>query len=124
MNLGNDKALWFLFVVPVVLLPAYIWCFWQKTRALRMLACNEMLKKINVSVSLKKQIFKAVLLVGGFISIVIALTEYNGKTKEELNRQLRKIEIFDRRMKSSKFTTEIKGILKHINRHKAIRYTC
>ena len=75
MNLGNDRALWLLFVVPVVLLPAYIWCFWQKAKSLRILACNEMLKKINVSVSLKKQIFKALLLIAGFISIVIALTE-------------------------------------------------
>ena len=75
MNLGNDRALWLLFVVPVVLLPAYIWCFWQKAKALRILACNEMLKKINVSVSLKKQIFKALLLITGFISITIALTE-------------------------------------------------
>jgi len=75
MNLGNDRALWLLFVVPVVLLPAYIWCFWQKAKALRILACNEMLKKINVSVSLKKQILKALLLIVGFISITIALTE-------------------------------------------------
>jgi len=75
MNLGNDKALWLLFTVPVILIPAYIWCFWQKAKALRILACNEMLKKINVSVSLKKQIFKALLLAAGFISIVIALTE-------------------------------------------------
>jgi Ca-activated chloride channel family protein len=75
MNLGNDRALWLLFVVPVVFLPAYIWCFWQKAKALRILACSEMLKKINVSVSLKKQIFKALLLIVGFISIVIALTE-------------------------------------------------
>jgi len=75
MNLGNDKALWLLFVVPVALLPAYIWCFWQKAKALRILASSEMLKKINVSVSLKKQIFKALLLTAGFISVVIALTE-------------------------------------------------
>jgi len=75
MNLGNEKALWLLFTVPVILIPAYIWCFWQKAKALRILACNEMLKKINVSVSLKKQVFKALLLIAGFISIVIALTE-------------------------------------------------
>jgi len=75
MNLGNDRALWLLFVVPVVLLPAYIWCFWHKANALRILASNEMLKKINVSVSLRKQVFKALLLIAGFISIVIALTE-------------------------------------------------
>ena len=75
MNLGNDKALWLLFAVPVVLLPVYIWCFWQKAKALKILASNEMLKKINVAVSLKKQIFKALLLVAGFIGITIALTE-------------------------------------------------
>ena len=40
MNLGNDKALWFLFAVPAVLLPVYIWCFWQKARALRVLASS------------------------------------------------------------------------------------
>jgi Ca-activated chloride channel family protein len=75
MNLGNDRALWFLFAVPAVLLPVYIWCFWQKARALRVLASSEMLKKINNSVSLKKQIFKALLLMGSFVSIVAALTE-------------------------------------------------
>jgi Ca-activated chloride channel family protein len=75
MNMGNDRALWLLFVVPAVLLPVYTWCFWQKSKALRVLACNEMLKKINVAVSLKKQIFKSLLLIAGFISIVIALTE-------------------------------------------------
>jgi Ca-activated chloride channel homolog len=75
MNLGNDRALWLLFVVPAVLLPVYIWCFWQKAKALRILASSEMLKKINISVSLKKQIFKALLLIAGFISIVVALTE-------------------------------------------------
>ena len=75
MNLGNDKALWFLFAVPAVLLPVYIWCFWQKARALKVLASSEMLKKINIHVSLKKQIFKALLLIAAFISIVTALTE-------------------------------------------------
>ena len=75
MNLGNDKALWLLFTVPVILVPAYIWYFWQKAKAFRILASSEMLRKINTSVSLKKQIFKAFLLVAAFVSIVIALTE-------------------------------------------------
>ena len=75
MNLGNDKALWFLFAVPVVLLPVYIWCFWQKARTLRVLASTEMLKKINNTVSIKKQMFKALLLLAAFVSIVVALTE-------------------------------------------------
>ncbi len=75
MNLGNDKALWFLFAVPAVLLPVYIWCFWQKARTLRVLASSEMLKKINNAVSLRKQMFKALLLLAAFVSIVVALTE-------------------------------------------------
>jgi len=75
MNLGNDKALWLLFAVPAVLVPAYLWCFWQKARALRVLASSEMLKKINNAVSLKRQVFKALLLLASFVSIVVALTE-------------------------------------------------
>ena len=75
MNLGNDKALWFLFAVPALLLPVYVWCFWQKARALRVLASSEMLKKINNSVSLKKQLLKALLLLAAFVSVVGALTE-------------------------------------------------
>ena len=75
MNLGNDNALWLLFLVPAVLVPAYAWCFRRKTLALKMLASNEMLRKINTTVSLKKQILKASLLILAFMSIVIALTE-------------------------------------------------
>jgi len=75
MNLGNDNALWLLFLVPLALVPAYVWCFWRKARTLRILASNEMLAKINPTVSLKKQIFKAGLLIAAFASIVIALTE-------------------------------------------------
>ena len=75
MNLGNDKALWLLFLVPAVLVPVYAWCFWRKTRALKVLASNEMLTKINSSVSLKRQVVKALLLVLAFVSIAVALTE-------------------------------------------------
>jgi Ca-activated chloride channel family protein len=74
MNLGNDKALWLLFFVPVVLVPVYAWCFWRKAKMLRALASSEMLKKINISVSLRKQVLKAFLLAAAFVSIVIALT--------------------------------------------------
>jgi Ca-activated chloride channel family protein len=75
MNLGNYNALWLLFAVPVLLIPAYIWCFIAKSKALRTLASSDMLKKINITVSLKKQIFKAFLMIAAFICIVIALTE-------------------------------------------------
>lgn len=75
MNLGNDNALWLLFFIPVVLVPAYVWCFWRKARALKVLASSDMLGKINTTVSLNKQIFKAVLLVLAFAGVVLALTE-------------------------------------------------
>jgi len=75
MNLGNDKALWLLFAVPVVLVPAYIWCFWRKAQTLRVLASSEMLRKINSAVSLRKQVFKAALLIVAFTGIVLALTQ-------------------------------------------------
>lgn len=84
MNLGNDRLLWLLFTVPVILVPAYIWCFWRKAQALKVLASTEMLKKINASVSLKKQIFKALLLLSAFVIIVIALTQprWNPQTQK------------------------------------------
>jgi len=86
--------LWLLFVVPAVLVPAYAWCFWRKAAALRILADNEMLKKINTSVSLKKQIFKALLLVLGFVSITLALTEPKWNPQaQQIKRQGRDIAI-------------------------------
>ena len=75
MDLGNTNALWLLFIVPAVLVPIYLWCFYRKARMLKILASNEMLKKINESVSLNKQILKSLLLIAAFVSIVIALTE-------------------------------------------------
>ncbi len=75
MNLGNDKALWLLFLVPAVLAPVYAWCFWRKAQALKALASHEMLARINNTVSLHRQVFKACLLVLAFVLIVLALTE-------------------------------------------------
>jgi Ca-activated chloride channel homolog len=75
MTLGNDNALWLLFAVPLVLAPAYLWCFWRKARALRVLAGHEMLARISNTVSPAKQVFKAGLLLVAFASIVLALTE-------------------------------------------------
>ncbi len=94
MNLGNDKALWLLFAVPVVLIPAYAWCFWRKAQALRLLASNEMLRKINSGVSLQKQALKAVLLVLAFVSIVLALTEPKWNPQpQQIRRQGRDVAI-------------------------------
>jgi Ca-activated chloride channel family protein len=94
MNFGNDNALWLLFIIPVVLVPAYTWCFWRKVGTLRILASNDMLKKINTSVSLKKQIFKAFLLIAAFVSIVAALTEPKWNPKpQQIKRKGRDIAI-------------------------------
>jgi Ca-activated chloride channel family protein len=94
MNLGNYKALWLLFAVPVIFGPAYVWCFWRKAGMLRILASSEMLKKINLSVSLGKQLFKASLLVVAFTAIVVALTEPKwGGQREQIKRKGRDIAI-------------------------------
>jgi len=94
MNLGNDRALWLLFAVPVVLIPVYAWCFWRKAQALRLLASNEMLRKINSGVSLQKQALKATLLVLAFISIVLALTEPKWNPQpQQIRRQGRDVAI-------------------------------
>ena len=68
----------------VVLLPGYVWSFWRKARLLRVLASVEMLKRINVSVSFGRQIFKAALLVIAFVTVVIALTQpgWNPKARK------------------------------------------
>jgi len=73
--LGNLTALWLLFLVPAVLIPAYMWCFWHKAKALKALADHDLLGKINMSVSRNRQVFKAALLIASFINVVIALTQ-------------------------------------------------
>jgi Ca-activated chloride channel family protein len=94
MNLGNDRALWLLFAVPVVLVPAYIWCFWRKAQTLRVLASSEMLRRINSTVSLRKQAFKAALLIVAFIGIVLALTQPKWNPQpQQIHRQGRDVAI-------------------------------
>ncbi len=75
MRLGNEKALWLLFAVVFVMVPIYGWTFWRKAKALKILASADMLKRINISVSLKRQVFKAAMLIVGFVVIVVALTQ-------------------------------------------------
>ncbi|MHC5090705.1 MAG: vWA domain-containing protein [Planctomycetota bacterium] len=62
----------FLLVFPVI--PVYVWCFWRKQKALNMLAQADLLKTLNPSASLSRQIFKSVLLSVAFAAIVAALT--------------------------------------------------
>jgi Ca-activated chloride channel family protein len=68
-------VLWLLFLIPAVLVPAYLWCFRKKASVLKALASAEMLKEINISVSVKKQILKAFLVICAFVIIIIALTQ-------------------------------------------------
>lgn len=75
MFLGNEKALLLLFVAGFVLVPIYVWAFWRKATALNLLASKDLLKKINPSVSISRQIFKAFLMLLAFVSVAIALTE-------------------------------------------------
>ena len=92
--LGNYNALWLLFLVPAVLIPVYVWCFLLKARALKVLASHEMLRQINRSVSLQRQVGKAVLLILAFVSIVIALTEPKWNPKpQQIKRQGRDVVI-------------------------------
>jgi Ca-activated chloride channel homolog len=74
-KIGNYDALWLLFLVPLLLVPLYLWCFYRKDRALRQLADSVTLPRINTQVSTSRQILKAVLLIAAFIMITIALTE-------------------------------------------------
>ncbi|MDH7599739.1 MAG: VWA domain-containing protein [Sedimentisphaerales bacterium] len=71
--LGNVKALWLIFLVPAVLVPAYIWAFLGRARALRQFADVPLLGQINGQVSRPRQVIKAVILMGAFVCIVVAL---------------------------------------------------
>lgn len=73
--LGNEKALWLLFLIPLVVVPAYVWCFYKKNRALKVFADSELLGKLNAGRSAGKQVLKAVMMIFAFGFIVIALTE-------------------------------------------------
>lgn len=84
MRFGNYDALWILFALVIAILPAYIWNFLRKGRALRILASLDLLKSINPSVSVTRQVVKAVVLMVGFVFIVIALSRpmWNPKPRQ------------------------------------------
>lgn len=91
---GNEKALWLLFLVPTVLLPVLWWCFYRKQRALKSFADAGLLEKINPSMSLSRQAFKALMLIIAFVFIVIALTEPAWNPKPvEVKRQGRDVAV-------------------------------
>ena len=84
MRLGNYDALWFMFALVAILLPAYVWDFRRKARVLKALASVEILKSINAAVSAPREILKAVVLMAAFVFIVIALSRpmWNPRPKE------------------------------------------
>ena len=84
MRLGNYDALWLLFILVVLIVPAYIWNFRRKAEMMKAFAEKNLLAKINLSASLPKQIFKALLLVTAFIAIVVSLVRplWNAEPKE------------------------------------------
>ncbi len=75
MIIGNEKALYLLFLVPLVLVPVLVWCMVKKHNILRKFADLKLLKTINDNVSTRQQIFKGVLVISAFIFLVIALSE-------------------------------------------------
>lgn len=88
MRLGNEDFLMLLFAVFFVLLPGYVWCFWRKRRSLCAFADSAVLGRINASVSMGRQVFKALLLMVAFCSIVFALCEpaWNGRPRKVTRR--------------------------------------
>jgi len=57
MTIGNNNALWLLFAIPAILVPAYAWCFYKKARLLKVLASSPMLKKKIFSDAIRDQDF-------------------------------------------------------------------
>lgn len=75
MVLGNVKVLWLLFLVPVLLVPLFIWSFIAKARSIAAFAQNHLVPILTSHISRPRQIIKAGLVIGGFVSLVIALAE-------------------------------------------------
>lgn len=75
MILGNENALYLLFLIPLVITPLYIWSFIKKRRTARKIADAKLIEKINDQVSIRQQVLKAALLTVSLVFIIIALTE-------------------------------------------------
>lgn len=73
--LGNENALWLLFLVPLIIIPAYLWYFYAKSNALKTFADTHLIKKLNTNSSTARQITKFLLILTAVIFIIIALTQ-------------------------------------------------
>ncbi|MCK5269272.1 MAG: VWA domain-containing protein [Sedimentisphaerales bacterium] len=74
MRLGNYEALWLLWMLPILTV-VYGYGFYRKRRALKIFADNKLLRRININVSVKRQVTKAALLLTAALAIIIAMTQ-------------------------------------------------
>jgi Ca-activated chloride channel family protein len=74
MQFKQYDAFYALFILVFPVIPVYVWCFWRKRKALNVLAQADLLRTINPSASLSRQVFKSCLLIVAFAAIVFALT--------------------------------------------------
>ncbi len=87
VRLGEPELLWFLWLVPLTGL-FFVYSFRKRRRLLETFASSELLGKLLPSVSQGRAIFKAILILIGLTSAVIALAEIKyGFTWEEVNRR-------------------------------------
>lgn len=74
MKYGNLQYLYLLAVIPIVIL-GYVLVFKKKMRDLNTFASLELLQKVGLSISRKKQWLKAVCMVVGILFLIFALIE-------------------------------------------------
>ena len=93
MRFGYYQALWLLWAIPFFA-AVYGYCFYRKHLALKQFATHDLLKRINIFVSVKKQLIKAALLLLAATAIVTALTQPGWNPRpEKIQRQGRNIVI-------------------------------
>lgn len=73
MELANEQALWLLWAIPFIA-GLYGWSFYRKHRMLHQFAQADLLKHINLNVTIQRQWSKAALLILSVLMIIIALT--------------------------------------------------
>lgn len=83
MRFGDPFAFWFLLLVPLLLL-FYWWGFRRKKRALAAFGNPELVTKLTQLASRARQWAKAMLMVGGFLFLILALVQPQFGTKMEL----------------------------------------
>ncbi|MCP4710003.1 MAG: VWA domain-containing protein, partial [Planctomycetes bacterium] len=93
MRLGNYDALWLLWGLPFLTM-VFGYSFYRKRQMLKQFATHDLLKRINLSVSVKRQILKAGLLLTAGGAIVVALTQPGWNPRpEKIQRKGRNIVI-------------------------------